>query len=60
MNMGRLVSLIGSFFILVGAIGLALWLLGLLGIHIWSFGSMPGLIVVIVIGVFLTWLSRKM
>ncbi len=58
MNMGRLVSLIGSFFIVVGVVGLALWLLGLLGIHIWSFSSLPGLVVVILIGFGLTWLSR--
>jgi hypothetical protein len=60
MSGSRAVALIGQLFILVAVIGLALWLLRFVGLLGFGFGSLPGLIVVAVVGVGLTYLARRM
>ena len=60
MNPRSVASTIGSLLFLIAAIGLVLWALRYLGLITFGFGSLPGLIVVAVIGLGLTFVARRM
>lgn len=60
MNPRSVVSTIGTIFILVATVGLALWLLSYVGVHLFVFGSLPGLLVALVIGFVLSFVARRM